>query len=318
MSIPGVANVAIWGQRDRQLQVLVDPERLRAHALTVDHVVQAASEGVSLQAGGFLDTPNQRLAITHRAAVTSVRDLEAIVVSARNGFRAAHRRCRDSRRRIPSAHWRCRDQQRAGSDVDRREAARGQHADGDARGGRGARTDAARAAGVKVDPTIFRPATFIEMSLQNLSRALLVGCALVVLVLMVFLADWRTALISSVAIPLSLLAAGLLLHYRGGTLDTMVLAGLVIALGEVVDDAIIDVENIIRRLRLNRAAEHPQSAIKVVLDASMEVRSAVLYGSMIVVVVFLPVFMLEGLAGAFFRPLALSMSSPSSPRSSWR
>jgi CzcA family heavy metal efflux pump len=161
-------------------------------------------------------------------------------------------------------------------------------------------------AGVAVDPTIFRPATFIEMSLQNLSRALLIGCALVVLVLLVFLADWRTALISSVAIPLSLLAAGLLLHYRGGTLDTMVLAGLVIALGEVVDDAIIDVENIIRRLRLNRAAVPPQPAIKVVLDASMEVRSAVLYGSLIVIVVFLPVFMLEGLAGAFFRPLALS------------
>ena len=144
------------------------------------------------------------------------------------------------------------------------------------------------------------------MSLQNLSRALLVGCVLVILVLLVFLADWRTALISSAAIPLSLLAAGLLLHYRGGTLDTMVLAGLVIALGEVVDDAIIDVENIVRRLRLNQQSTKPQSAIRVVLDASMEVRSAVLYGSLIVVVVFVPVFMLEGLAGAFFRPLALS------------
>ena len=161
-------------------------------------------------------------------------------------------------------------------------------------------------AGISVDPAIFRPATFIEMSLRNLSRALLVGCALVVLVLLVFLADWRTALISSTAIPLSLLAAGLLLHYRGGTLDTMVLAGLVIALGEVVDDAIIDVENIVRRLRLNQQSDHPQSAIRVVLDASMEVRSAVLYGSLIVVVVFVPVFMLDGLAGAFFRPLALS------------
>jgi CzcA family heavy metal efflux pump len=123
---------------------------------------------------------------------------------------------------------------------------------------------------------------------------------------MVFLADWRTALISSIAIPLSLLAAGLLLHYRGGTLDTMVLAGLVIALGEVVDDAIIDVENIVRRLRLNRIAEHPRSPIRVVLEASMEVRSAVLYGSLIVIVVFVPVFLLDGLAGAFFRPLALS------------
>ena len=306
MSIPGVANVAIWGQRDRQLQVLVDPERLRAHSLTVDHVVQAASEGVSLQAGGFLDTPNQRLAITHRAAVTSVRDLEAIVVSSRNGSALRIGDVATVVEGFPAP---------IGDAVINSgpglmlivEKQLGANTLTVTRGVEEALEQMQPAlTGVKVDPTIFRPATFIEMSLQNLSRALLIGCALVVLVLLVFLADWRTALISSVAIPLSLLAAGLLLHYRGGTLDTMVLAGLVIALGEVVDDAIIDVENIIRRLRLNRAAEHPQSAIKVVLDASMEVRSAVLYGSMIVVVVFLPVFMLEGLAGAFFRPLALS------------
>ena len=159
---------------------------------------------------------------------------------------------------------------------------------------------------MRVDPTIFRPATFIEMSLRNLSRALLIGCVLVILILLVFLADWRTALISSIAIPLSLLTAGVLLHYRGGTLNTMVLAGLVIALGEVVDDAIIDVENIVRRLRLNRALADPRPALAVVLDASLEVRSAVLYGSLIVVLVFIPVFLLEGLTGAFFRPLALA------------
>ena len=124
--------------------------------------------------------------------------------------------------------------------------------------------------------------------------------------LAVFLFDWRTALISLTAIPLSLLAAALVLRYRGGTLNTMVIAGLIIALGEVVDDAIIDVENIVRRLRLNRALPEPRPAFDVVLDASLEVRSAVVYGSVIVVLVFLPVFMLEGLAGSFFRPLALS------------
>ena len=144
------------------------------------------------------------------------------------------------------------------------------------------------------------------MSLRNLSRALLIGCVLVILILLVFLADWRTALISSIAIPMSLLTAGVLLNYRGGTLDTMVLAGLVIALGEVVDDAIIDVENIVRRLRLNRALADPRPALAVVFDASLEVRSAVLYGSLIVVLVFIPVFLLEGLTGAFFRPLALA------------
>ena len=144
------------------------------------------------------------------------------------------------------------------------------------------------------------------MSLRNLNRALLIGCVLVMLVLIVFLYDWRTALISIIAIPLSLIAAALVLRYRGGTLDTMVIAGLIIALGEVVDDAIIDVENIVRRLRLNAAAGHPRSAFDVVLDASVEVRSAVVYGSLIVILVFIPVFLLEGLAGSFFRPLALS------------
>ena len=135
---------------------------------------------------------------------------------------------------------------------------------------------------VEIDTTIFRPATFIEMSLENLNRALLIGCVLVMLVLIVFLYDWRTALISIIAIPLSLIAAALVLRYRGGTLDTMVIAGLIIALGEVVDDAIIDVENIVRRLRLNAAEGHPRSAFDVVLDASVEVRSAVVYGSLIV------------------------------------
>ncbi len=144
------------------------------------------------------------------------------------------------------------------------------------------------------------------MSLANLSHALWLGCALVVVILILFLADWRTAFISLTAIPLSLLAAVLVLAWLGHTLNTMVLAGLIIAIGEVVDDAIIDVENILRRLRLNRLLEKPEPRWKVVLSASLEVRSAVVYASLIVVLVFLPVFFLDGLAGAFFRPLALS------------
>jgi hypothetical protein len=160
--------------------------------------------------------------------------------------------------------------------------------------------------GLSIDSHIFRPATFIEMSLANLYQSLLLGSGLVILVLAVFLNDWRTAVISIVTIPLSLLTAALALHYRGGTLDTMVLAGLLIALGEVVDDAIIDVENILRRLRLNAVADPPASSVSVVLNASLEVRSAVVYGSLIVALVLMPVLLLDGLAGSFFRPLALS------------
>lgn len=306
MAVPGVANVAIWGQRDRQLQVLVDPDRLRAHGVTLDQVIRAAGDGVVLQAGGFLDTPNQRLAITHVSAVRSVAELEAIVVASHAG---AALRLGDVATVVEGFPM------PIGDAVINNgpglmlivEKQLGANTLSVTRGVEDALRQMTPALeGVVVDPAIFRPATFIEMSLANLSRALLLGCVLVIVVLMVFLADWRTALISSIAIPLSLLAAGLLLHYRGGTLDTMVLAGLVIALGEVVDDAIIDVENIVRRLRLNRALPQPASALAVVLEASMEVRSAVLYGSMIVVVVFVPVFMLDGLSGAFFRPLALS------------
>jgi len=159
---------------------------------------------------------------------------------------------------------------------------------------------------IDIDSTIFRPATFIEMSLHNLNRALLIGCILVIAVLAFFLNNWRTALISALAIPTSLIVAALVLNYRGGTINTMVLAGLIIALGELVDDAIIDVENIQRRLRLNRASGNPESVFKVVLNASLEVRSAVVYGSIIVVLVLMPVFFLQGLSGSFFRPLALS------------
>ena len=160
--------------------------------------------------------------------------------------------------------------------------------------------------GPQLDTTIFRPATFIEMSLANLRQALIWGCVLVAVILILFLFEWRTALISLTAIPLSLMTAALILYWRGSTLNTMVIAGLAIALGEVVDDAIIDVENVLRRLRLNQASATPQAAWRVVLDASLEVRSAVVYATIIVILVFLPVFFLDGLAGTFFRPLALS------------
>jgi CzcA family heavy metal efflux pump len=306
MAVKGVANVAVWGQRDRQLQVLVDPDRLRAHDLSIDDVIRAAGDGASLQTGGFLDTPNQRLAITHAAAIQSVRDLESVVVASRKGSTL---RIGDVATVVegfppPIGDAVINDGPGLMLIVEKQLGANTLQVTRDVEAVLQELAPGLR--DVTVDPAIFRPATFIEMSLENLNRALLLGCVLVILVLLAFLADWRTALISAVAIPLSLLAAGLLLHYRGGTLDTMVLAGLVIALGEVVDDAIIGVENVVRRLRLNRELPQPRPPIEVVLEASIEVRSAVLYGTMIVMLVFLPVFMLEGLTGAFFRPLALS------------
>ena len=315
MAIRGVANVAIWGQRDRQLQVLVDPDRLRSNNLTLADVVTAAREGTAVAAGGYLETPQQRLAIAHFPAVSTPADLRQIIVrpgtagGGAPGTPGNALRIGDVAEVVEGFPPPIGDAVINRGDglmliVEKQPDGNTLQVTRD--------VEAAMAAlkpglpDVAIDTTIFRPATFIEMSLQNLNRALLIGCVLVMLVLIVFLYDWRTALISIIAIPLSLIAAALVLRYRGGTLDTMVIAGLIIALGEVVDDAIIDVENIVRRLRLNAAAGNPRSAFDVVLDASVEVRSAVVYGSLIVILVFIPVFMLEGLAGSFFRPLALS------------
>jgi CzcA family heavy metal efflux pump len=315
MAVPGVANVAIWGQRDRQLQVLVDPDRLRANGVTLQDVVTSTQDAMSVTAGGFLEGPNQRMAVTHTSPVKTATDLGQMAISSQatppssSGAVPTIRRLMDVADVVEGHPPPIGDGVVNGGPgllliVEKQPEGNTLQVTRDVEGALTALKPAL--AGVEVDSTIFRPATFIEMSLANLNRALLVGCVLVVIVLAMFLWDWRTAVISLTAIPLSLLAAALVLGQSGGTLNTMVIAGLIIALGEVVDDAIIDVENIVRRLRLNRAAAEPKSGFQVVLEASLEVRSAVVYGSVIVVLVFLPVFFLEGLAGSFFRPLALA------------
>lgn len=306
MAIPGVANVAIWGQRDRQIQVLVDPDNLRAHNVTLDDVVRTTRDAVAPGAGGFIDTPNQRFSITHLSAVVRAEDLARIPVAFRDGSPLQLGNVATVAEGFPAPIGDAVINDGPGLLLIVEKQPQGNTLDV-TRNVESA-LDALRPGlkDVEVDSTIFRPATFIELALKNLNRALMIGCVLVVMVLVAFLYDWRTALISLTAIPLSLLAATLILHYRGYTINTMVIAGLVIALGEVVDDAIIDVENIMRRLRLNRSAVNPETAFQVVLKASIEVRSAIVYATLIVVLVFLPVFFLDGLAGSFFRPLAVS------------
>lgn len=304
MAVKGVANVAIWGQRDRQLQVLVDPERLKASQVTLGEVTRAAAEAVAIRAGGFVDQPNQRFAVAQRSDVRTAAELARAPVAFRNGAPLTLGDVSEVTEGNPPPIGNAIINDGPGLLLIVEKHPWGNTLE--VTKGVEAALEALKPAlpGVDVDPTIFRPATFIEMSLHNLNRALLIGCVLVIVVLGLFLRDWRTAAISLTAIPLSLLAAAVVMRYRGGMIDTMVLAGLVIALGEVVDDAIIDVENIVRRLRLNREAGNPRSAFAVVLDASLEVRSAVVYASLIVALVFLPVFFLGGLAGSFFRPLA--------------
>jgi Cu/Ag efflux pump CusA len=160
--------------------------------------------------------------------------------------------------------------------------------------------------GIHIDNHIFRPAEFIQISISNLTDALLLGTLLVVVVLVAFLFEWRAAVISLAAIPLSLMAAAMVLYETGATINTMVLAGFVISVGVVVDDAIIDIENIVRRLRLNRASASPRPAISVVLEASLEVRRAIVYATLIIVLAVMPVFFISSVSGAFFRPLVTS------------
>jgi CzcA family heavy metal efflux pump len=306
MAVPGVANVAIWGQRDTQFQVLVDPQRLRAAGVSLDAVTRAAGDAASVSAGGFVDTPNRRLSVTHLSPLGTPADLARTVVEFRQGVPVRLGDVAEVRAGHPPLIGDAVINDGPGLLLIVEKQPWGNTLDV-TRGVERALAELRPALeGVTVDSTIFRPATFIQLSIDHLTEALWLGCLLVVVVLALFLGDWRTTLISVVAIPLSLAVALLLLRWRGETINTMILAGLIIALGEVVDDAIIDVENVLRRLRQNAALAQPRSRFAVVLGASLEVRSAVVYASVIIVLVFLPVFFLPGLAGTFFKPLALS------------
>jgi CzcA family heavy metal efflux pump len=306
MAIPGVANVAIWGQRDRQLQVLVDPERLRNHGVALDDVVRATRDAVAVAAGGFVDTPNQRLPVAHMYTVTRPQDLARVPVAFRNGAPLQLGSVAEVVEGFPPPIGDAVINDGPGLLLIVEKQPTGNTLDVTRNVEAALESLKPGLKDVEIDSTIFRPATFIEMALRNLRSALLIGCLLVIVVLVAFLFEWRTALISLLAIPLSLLTATLVLYWRGYSVNTMVIAGLVIALGEVVDDAIIDVENIMRRLRLNREAGSPESAFMVTLKASLEVRSAIVYATLIVALVFLPIFFLDGLSGSFFRPLAVS------------
>ena len=305
-AIPGVANVAIWGQRDTQYQVLVDPDRLARNGVSLDAITKVVTDACALGGGGFIDTPNQRMGIRHRSPVRRPEDLESIAVAYRGGAPLRLGDVADIQIGSPPPIGDAVINAGPGLLLIVEKQPTGNTLEVTRNVEKVLELLKPGLPDVEIDPTIFRPATFIERSLANLAEAMWIGLGLVVAILVAFLFDWRTSLISLLSIPLSLISAVLVLIYFGQTINTMVLAGLVIAMGEVVDDAIIDVENIVRRLRLNRLLEQPRPAIEVVFKASLEVRSAVVYASLIVILVFLPVFFLDGLAGSFFRPLALT------------
>ncbi len=317
LRVPGVANIAIWGERLKMLTVQVEPERLRAHGVTLDEVMEATadsvaagllfySDGARIGTGGFIDTPNQRLQIRHTSPIITPEALAQVPVRGQNGAPLLL----GDVAQVSFEHQPMIGDAIINDDIglllivekfpwaNTLQVTHGVEA----------ALDELRPGlpGMEIDHEIFRPATFIEVSIENLTTALLIGAVLVIVVLGAFLFEWRTALISVVAIPLSLVAAGLVLYLYGTTINVMILAGFVIALGAVVDDAIIDIENIVRRLRQHRREGSDKSTATIILEASLEIRSAIVYATLIIVLAVVPVFFLEGLAGAFFQPLALS------------
>ena len=317
LTVPGVANVPIWGERIKALHVQFNPDLMRAHNVTFNEVMETTSDALDFslltytshaktRIHGMFDTPNQRLAIHYESPVFSPEQLAGVPIALRTK-RADPPRLGDVANlkwdtwpllgdavindevglmmiveKLPWANT---------LDVTRKiEAALAELRPG--------------LPGIEIDSAIFRPATFIELSMHNLTVALIIGSLLVILVLGAFLYEWRVALISVLAIPLSLVAAGVVLYFQGATINTMVLAGFIVALGSVVDDAIIDVENIVRRLREERRAGGSKSTARVILEASLEVRPAILQATIIIALAVTPVFFMGGLAGAFFEPLA--------------
>jgi CzcA family heavy metal efflux pump len=316
--VPGVANVPIWGERIKSPQLHVDLDKMQEHNVSLNEVMDVTadaldvgllqySEGNVIGTGGFIETSNQRLQIRSVVGITTPEDLGHVPINNRMKPDGSPLVLNDIGdlvwgtwslfgdavinegpglmlivEKLPWANT---------LDVTRGvEAALEEMKPG--------------LAGIDIDTTIFRPATFIELSISNLTESLLVGAVLVVIVLLFFLYEWRVALISATIIPLSLMAALLVLNLRGVTINVMTLAGLAIAIGAVVDDAIVDVENIVRRLRRLRAEGSTQSTASIVLEASLEVRGAIVYASLIEIAALLPVFFLDGLSGAFFKPLA--------------
>ncbi len=312
LGVPGVAKVDVFGGEVRQIQIQVQPDRLVAFGLSLGDVLAAARHVTAIHGAGFVETPNQRIVVRATGQPVTPEQIGEVIVAHRAGRSV---RLRDVARVVEGPEPKFGDAliqgkpglallafaQFGANTIEVTEAL--ERALDEMKG-------VIADAGIDLDRGIFRPATFIERSLDNVNASLLLGGALVVAVLFLFLVDVRTALISFLSIPLSLLSAVIVLDYFGVSLNTITLGGFAIAIGVVVDDAIIDVENILRRLRENQAASgaaagaSPSALARVILQASLEVRSAVVYATFIVALVFVPVLTMSGVQGRLFAPLA--------------
>ncbi|MBX9931088.1 MAG: efflux RND transporter permease subunit [Methylobacterium sp.] len=308
LAVPGIAEVSVYGGAVRSLQVQVRPHDLIRFGIGMNDVLAAARKATGVRGAGFVDTTNQRVTlqtegqsltpealartvlVNEGGASVTLGDVADVVAAGEPPISAA---LVDG---VPGVLLMVGAQYGANT---REVAARVEAALAELR-------PALEREGVTLRPDLFKPSNFITVANANVLQALGLGGILVVIVLFVFLYDWRTCIISAVAIPLSLIAAVLALQAMGESLNTMTLGGLAIAIGEVVDDAVIGVENVVRRLRENRRLGLPREEGRVIIDAILEVRTAVAYATFAVLLVFLPVLALSGIAGRLFGPLSLA------------
>lgn len=308
LAIPGVADVNVFGGKVRQYQIQVDPAKLVRFGISLQHVVDATSKATGVRGAGFIENNNQRIIVNTEGQGLTPAVLAKATVSYKNGQTIHLSDIAEVIEGAAPSIGAAAINGKAGVYL----SVQGQL------GANTSEVTKALEAGLKelkpilanehvqLHEGLFRPANFIDTAIDGVRTDILIGSALVITVLLIFLFNARTAFISSTAIPISLLTAIIVLGYFNIGLNIMVLGGLAIALGEVVDDAIIDTENIFRRLKENRLLAQPQAIYKVVFDASMEVRSSVVYATIIVVLVFIPLLTLGGVAGKLFAPLGFA------------
>lgn len=308
LAVPGVAKVAVFSEEVRQLQIQVRPDRLIQYNLAIEDVLAAARRATGVRGAGFIDNANQRIVLqTEGQSLTPEQlsrtvlvyqddasvilgDVARVVEAPEPPIGAAAVMGQPGVQLVVSEQY----------GANTLEVTRAvEQALEELRPGLSAQ-------GVLLHADLFRPANFIQTATGNVRSSLLTGAGLVVAVLFLFLFDFRTAAISVAAIPLSLLAGITVLIHLGESLNTMTLGGLAIAIGLLVDDAVITVENIFRRLRENRLSPNSRPVFQVALDATLEVRSAVVYATIAVALVFIPVLTLSGVAGRLFAPLGMA------------
>jgi CzcA family heavy metal efflux pump len=308
LGVPGVAHVIVFGGAVRQIQILPDMQKLSTYGLTFAEVADAAKAALPLRGAGLVDTAAQRILLKSPTPEPDAAAIGQAVINIRNNTPVLLRdvaevkvapaiRFGDSLIMGKPGVLLSLASQYGANTLDTTLEVEKALAD---------LKPALDKQGIQMYTGLHRPATFIERALQNLQGSLLIAAVLILAVLYVFLRNARAAFIAFTAIPLSLLAAVAVLRHMGLTLNTMTLGGFAVALGVLVDDAIIGIENIMRRLRENALLSTPQPRLDVIIEASLEVRGPVIYATIVVIAVFLPELFTTSVQGHFVGPLALS------------